>query len=380
MEELNSPIHHEISWSKAHKYFKTPAMNLMKSKIEKLKLMYTMIRYSGSYSQKIVETFFDKYLGHHKIVRWRDGFPIYSSFVPPIWSDASAHLMGATFFGLVADKQIPFQMNVAVTDICNAQCSHCSFYNGIHDENRTMLSKNEYKWLISQAQSIGISHIGFVWWEPLMSEDFFEILADVDTKKSITTLFTNGYFLEENVERLNKLWLTTIAVSLDSPDLHMHEKLRVLPWLKERLIRGIEKARKYNFNLVLSVCLFEGNYFHFSRYMELARKMGFHEVLLLPAIPTWRLKNKPLKVSISGGRALKKMVDKYNQNCDYPPIYHYSWISSSASLWCQGGKKYIYISPYGDLLHCDFASKSYGNIKDDTLSDLLFGNKKLCGF
>ena len=352
----------------------------MKSKIEKLKLMYTMIRYSGSYSQKIVETFFDKYLGHHKIVRWRDGLPIYSSFVPPIWSDASAHLMGATFFGLVADKQIPFQMNVAVTDICNAQCSHCSFYNGIHDENRTMLSKNEYKWLISQAQSIGISHIGFVWWEPLMSEDFFEILADVDTKKSITTLFTNGYFLEENVERLNKLWLTTIAVSLDSPDLHMHEKLRVLPWLKERLIRGIEKARKYNFNLVLSVCLFEGNYFHFSRYMELARKMGFHEVLLLPAIPTWRLKNKPLKVSISGGRALKKMVDKYNQNCDYPPIYHYSWISSSASLWCQGGKKYIYISPYGDLLHCDFASKSYGNLKDDTLSDLLFGNKKLCGF
>jgi MoaA/NifB/PqqE/SkfB family radical SAM enzyme len=38
-----------------------------------------------------------------------------------------------------------------------------------------------------------------------MSEDFFEILASVDTKKSITTLFTNGYFLEENIERLNKL-------------------------------------------------------------------------------------------------------------------------------------------------------------------------------
>lgn len=120
-------------------------MNAIKHKIEKLKLVYAMLRYSGSYSQKIIEAFFDKYLGHHKIVRWRDGFPIYSSFVPPIWSDASAHLMGATFFGIVADKQIPFQMNIAVTDICNARCGHCSFYNGIYDEDRTMLNKEEYK-------------------------------------------------------------------------------------------------------------------------------------------------------------------------------------------------------------------------------------------
>ena len=88
-------------------------MNAIKHKIEKIKLAYAMLRYSGSYSQKIIEAFFDKYIGHHKIVRWYDGFPIYSSFVPPLWSDASAHLMGATFFGIVADKQIPFQMNIA---------------------------------------------------------------------------------------------------------------------------------------------------------------------------------------------------------------------------------------------------------------------------
>jgi molybdenum cofactor biosynthesis enzyme MoaA len=51
-------------------------------------------------------------------------------------------------------------------------------------------------------------------------------LKEIDYKKTSTLLFTNGFFLEEKLEMLNKNNLTSIAISIDSYDLDRHEELR----------------------------------------------------------------------------------------------------------------------------------------------------------
>jgi MoaA/NifB/PqqE/SkfB family radical SAM enzyme len=113
--------------------------------------------------------------------------------------------------------------------------------------------------------------------------------------------------------------------------------------------------------------------------MDLAKEMGFHEVIVFPAFPSGRLKGVKTKPSKAGFWKLKGLVDSYLDKPEYPGIYSYPWISSSYSLGCQGGKKYVYISPYGDVLHCDFKNRKYGNILETPMDEILENIAKMPG-
>jgi MoaA/NifB/PqqE/SkfB family radical SAM enzyme len=56
-----------------------------------------------------------------------------------------------------------------------------------------------------------------------------EVIASVDKRRSITTLFTNGFFLSEKVESLSRAGLDTIAISIDHYNLKIHDLKRKLP-------------------------------------------------------------------------------------------------------------------------------------------------------
>lgn len=329
-----------------------------------------------SYNKGITDAFFDRFLWHHKVIRWKNGMPIYSSMVPPLFSSPSAKLLGNSLFDGFFSKQALYEINIALGDVCNAGCPHCSFYESIYSSEKNLLTKEQYISLIHDAQRLSATNIVFVGGEPLMYEDIGEVIASVDKNQSITTLFTNGYYLEEKIELLHDAWLDTIAISIDHYNLKIHDLKRKVAWLSAKIRKWLEKAKKYPFTLVMSVCLFEWEYDELAKYMELAKDLGFHEIIIFPAFPSWRLKGKDLEPKETSFWKLKERVDYYNSRDDYPGIYWYSWISSNFSLGCQGGRKYIYISPYGDALHCDFKNTSYGNIVETPLHKILWERAK----
>ena len=88
-------------------------------------------------------------------------------------------------------------MSFAVTDECNARCEHCSFYEGVEEPGRHVLTFDESVKLIADAQQLGVSVINFVGGEPLMRDDLPQLVEAVDKDLSTTLLFTNGWALED---------------------------------------------------------------------------------------------------------------------------------------------------------------------------------------
>ena len=321
----------------------------------------------------MINAFYDKYIFHHKIINWYKGFPVYTTMVPPMFSKTSANLMWNSMFASMFDKNIPFYVNIALTDKCNAKCPHCSFYweDWIYDKNRKHLEKKDFIKVVVDLQNMWVSMIGFVWWEPLMNTDFEEILKSIDHEKTSTLLFTNWYFLEENLDMLSKNNLTSIAISIDSYDLKRHEELRWIKWLGNKIISSMNKVKKYDFNLAMSTYISPENIEDFPKYMDLAKDLWFHELILFPSFPSWKLSKKDIHKE-NRIEYLREMISMYNKRGDYPWIYWYSYVSSRESVWCQWWKKYLYISPYWDVTHCDFSKKTYWNILKNKIWDIYY--------
>jgi hypothetical protein len=62
----------------------------------------------------VIHAFFDRFLGHHKVIRWKKGMPIFSSMVPPLFSEASAKLFGNALFDGFFGKQALYEINIAL--------------------------------------------------------------------------------------------------------------------------------------------------------------------------------------------------------------------------------------------------------------------------
>ncbi len=342
--------------------------------INNFKLKKVFFKKSISYNINMINAFCDKYIMHHKVINWYKWYPVYTTMVPPIFSDASAKFMWLSMFGAIFGKEIPFYVNIALTDKCNASCPHCSFYweGWVYDKNKNVLKTSDFQNVVLDLQKLWVSLIWFVWWEPLMNKWFEEILASIDYKKTSTLLFTNWYFLEENLKMLDKNNLTSIAISIDSYDLEKHEKLRWINWLSDKILSSIKEAKKYNFNLAMSTYLSPENISDFPKYMDLAKYLGFHEVILFPSFPSWKLGKEKLYENKNEIAKLEKMINLYNNKSDFPWIYWYSYVSSNKSIWCQWWKKYLYISPYWDVAHCDFFNKTYWNILEEDIADIFY--------
>lgn len=336
----------------------------------KIKFKYTIVKNGLGFSLEILEGIYETYLNHKKIIHFRDGFPVYSMSIPALFSKPSIKLFSRLSFRLVSNRSLPILMSIAVSDICNADCYHCSYFNGMHHEDKKKLDFEELKDLIHQGQELGASVLNFVGGEPLLRKNICEIIKCVDKNLSSTVIFTNGWALKEKANSLRGAGLDGVYVSIDSSDKNIHDKLRNTPGIFEKALSGIEAALKTGMTVGISCCLSKEAYLRgdFDKIVELGKKLKIHEIIVFDQIPCGKLKN--CKNQLKDNSWIDNLITtskKYNENDKYPGILVYSYTTSYKSTGCAGGKNYLYIAPHGDVCACDFNSKSYGNVKESPL-------------
>jgi len=320
------------------------------------------------------------YLNHNKVIHWRDGRPVYSLSTPALYSKPMANFMARQFFRTLQNKNIPNLMSFAVNDECNAACEHCSFFSGVDDKKRKAMDLEQSKKLIKDAQDLGVSVINFVGGEPTMREDLPEIIRAVNKDLSTTVMFTNGSVLAEKAKTLRDAGLDSVYVSIDVAEPEKHDKIRHHKGLFEKAMKGITAAKKLGMTVGISSCItpesFEDG--EFDRMVELTKKCGVHEIVIFDSMPTGRFKFR--NDLVDNFAWVDKMIaasEKYNNNPSYPGVLLYSYATSYKSTGCSGGTCYFYVSPYGDVMPCDFNHAKFGNILEqplwkiwDTLSSL----------
>jgi len=342
----------------------------MNTLINRLKLKWFITRRTMGYTHDYVEHLYQIYLNHSKIIHFRDGYPVYSLSTPALFSKPAAHFLARSLYRTIQNKNIPNLLSFAVNDVCDAACEHCSFFAGVDDDSRTVLSLSQCQRLIREAQSLGVSVINFVGGEPLLREDLPEIIGSVNKDQSTTVLFTNGSRLYEQVDKLKKSGLDSVYVSLDAAEAEMHDKFRGKKGLFEQAIKGIGRAKSLGLSVGIS-CSITPEAFRsgeLDRLVELGKQIGIHEVLVFDTMPTGRYKHRTDLVGST--EWVDDMIDSmtpYNQDPSYPGVVAYAYMTSHRSVGCSCGTSYFYISPYGDVMSCDFNHAKFGNILEAPL-------------
>jgi MoaA/NifB/PqqE/SkfB family radical SAM enzyme len=340
---------------------------------KRMRLNWFIATHTMGYTVDYLERVYKIYLNHDKIIHYRNGYPVYSLSTPALFSKPAANFFARSLFRTIQNKNIPNMMSFAINDVCNATCEHCSFFKGVEEKGRHVLSLDECKKTIKEAQELGVSIINFVGGEPTLRADLPEILQSVNKDLSSTILFTNGSVLTEKIDKLKQAGLDAVYVSIDSSDPKRHDKFRGKEGLFEKAIEGIQKAKSIGLTTGFSCCVTPESFKfgEFDKLIELAKKVGVHEILVFDSMPSGRYKFR--KDLIDNNKWVEEMIkqsEKYNSDQSYPGVLVWAYVTSHRSVGCACGTSYFYVSPYGDIMSCDFNHVKYGSVLQKPLYEI----------
>ena len=115
-------------------------------------------------------------------------------------------------------------LNIYLTNACNLRCNHCFMRSGKPLKNE--LSANEWKRILSEFHKEGGAFVTFSGGEPLMNNDFDDILIHAAVMGLETTVLSNGILWTQN--RITKLapYISQIQISIDGFDETSNAKVR----------------------------------------------------------------------------------------------------------------------------------------------------------
>jgi len=272
-------------------------------------------------------------------VRVTDDALFFSTWIPPIPSlafDRLVHsqiknMMARTLWKLgIPASTNPEQVTISITEECPNRCIHCALPD---TKNKTSLSIPEIKDIIDQSVDMGATQIIFDGGEPMVYEGLEELVSHVP-KEAIATVFTSGSGLtKEKALALAKAGMYSVNVSLDSPKEAEHDRIRG----REGVFREAMNAIGYSLDAGMLVDIYvvvaPHNIHDLDEFYDLAGSMGVHELSFYEV----KVFSIPHVMSTTG---------------------------------CFAGRRWLHVTPQGDVLPCACIPIPYGNVHNEPLKGI----------
>lgn len=146
----------------------------------------------------------------------------------------------------------------SITGACNLKCRHC-FMSAPHAKHGSP-STQQLLDIIDQFEECGIFNVDITGGEPLIREDFEQIVQKLKEKEiRINTIYTNGWLVNDNL--LNMLEENGMHPSfqLSFDGIGRHDYLRGVPGAEEKTIEAFKLLKERGHGVSCSMCLHKGN-------------------------------------------------------------------------------------------------------------------------
>lgn len=270
-----------------------------------------------------------------------------------------------------------------ITLACCFSCKYCGSNGGHARENE--LTTIECFDVIKQLSENGCRRVNLIGGEAFMRKDWYEIVAKLKEYGIKTTIITNGYlFTDEIVNKLKKLEVESIAVSLDSVE-EIHDECRQKGSFS-RAIKAIKILTENQIRVTVISTLNEKNV----EYLE-----DFYQVLAQYPIIAWQLQacspmGNAVKTNINFRFNFNKVIDFVDKYRNLAPfvvgiadnIGYYTenegylrgdFTGGYSFVGCRAGLASIGIDSIGNVRGCEsmYADEFIeGNLRDTTLREI----------
>lgn len=291
---------------------------------------------------------------------------IYSTWMPPVPSKPFDRLVSSQM-GNIRGKYIPEQLTISITEECPNKCIHCALPD---TKNRAKLKLNEVKSIIKQSQEMGSTLIIFDGGEPLVYQGLEELISYVNQDLAIPALFTSGVGLtQERALALKQAGLYMLSVSFDSAHAEEHDHIRGRAGIFEEAVNAVNYGLQVGLLVNMYVVLSPANIYDLDDFYKFATDLGVHEISFFEIVPTGRwLKNTDVVLSKEQRKIFDDFVLQHKYDVSGPRIFPIPHIEEQ--MGCFAGKKWLHITPEGNVWACSCLPFIYGNIHDDSLRSI----------
>jgi len=317
-------------------------------------------------------------------------------------------LEGLALYGVTVPQKLPAPFLIVwnFTNACNLRCKHCYQRAGL--PLSTELTLEEKLNTIGQLDRAGVAAVAFSGGEPTIHPHFLAVLKAAADAGMYTALATNGLALadQDYAEKLKKLGLRYVEVSVDSADPEKHDQFRGVKGAWEKAVRGLRNAVELGFSTAMATTVTRLNLDEVDGILDLAEEIGVQRVVFFNFIPVGRGKDiMKLDLTPEEREEFLKKVYLENQkrrleiystapqfarvSCilsngrEIAPTHFYvkgdPVISSLAEYigGCGAGRIYAALQPNGDVTPCVFIPNVVVGNVTETLFKKIWSNSRL---
>ncbi|WP_407355389.1 radical SAM/SPASM domain-containing protein [Methanolobus sp. WCC5] len=290
---------------------------------------------------------------------------IYSTWMPPIPSKAFDRLVSSQMSAM-RGKYVPEQITISITEECPNRCLHCALPD---TKNKARLSPDVVKNIIDQVQDLGTTLIIFDGGEPLLYDGLEDLIRYVDRSRAIPGLFTSGVGMTpERASNLKDAGLSMLSVSLDSANAQGHDHMRGRPGVFNEAVNAIRCGLAADLLVGIYVVLSPANVGELDDFYELAKELGVHELSFYEIVPTGRWQGHEKEVLSSEDLNRFDAFVQRTSHAPGPRVFPIPQIIRK--MGCFAGRKWLHVTPEGDVLPCACMPKPYGNIHNESLGSI----------
>lgn len=264
---------------------------------------------------------------------------------------------------------IPISAQLDITYRCNERCEHCY----LDHDDKGELSIAEIKALLNQLAEAGVLFLTISGGEPLLRQDFFDIVAHARSLLFNVKIKSNAVMIrQKEAQRLKNLGVEQVQISIYSDRPEVHDGITKLPGSLKRSIAAIRFLKSQGLKVTMANVLMRQNMDHHLGVHELARELGANYTLdptitpMMDGDPSTLRMRAPTKVLQETFRD-PAVVGNVEEFCA-PPLAADDDVMDG--LPCSAGHTACYVSPYGDVYPCVQFPLPCGNVRRQRFIDI----------
>jgi len=300
------------------------------------------------------------------------------------------------------EEKLPFEMSNAetaytdqaggVTSVtfeltynCSEQCIHC--YNSGATRNSTEQSKRnrqeltfeDYKRIIDELYSLGLMKVCLSGGDPFSYPFVWQIIDYLYKKEIATDIFTNGQKLVGKVESLIAYYPRLVGISIYSGIAEDHDYITRIKGSFQKSLQVARKLSDYGVPMDIKCCVMQTNVKTYYTVAALAKELGADlqfEISITDSVDGDRCVSENLRLTsemlavVLRDDNVPLYVGKEAPNFGEQP----KLMNHNA---CGGGKNSFCITPEGNLQPCVGFPCSFGNIKNQSITDIFQNSEDL---